>query len=151
MEKLDKVIAALTCCRVNEDDPCEGNCPYCGEESCVDKVMDDALECLKDRQRKSGDLISRSALIKKCFPYGMPDGGNYPINARAVMEALTKAEAVEVEPVVHAHWVGDEPGDWHCSRCGEYAADGGFEQTKRCPHCGAKMDGERKDNERKAD
>ena len=42
------------------------------------------------------DLISRKALIEKMFPYGMPDGGNYGINARAVMEALTKAESVEV-------------------------------------------------------
>lgn len=46
----------------------------------------------------NGDLISRKALIEKMFPYGMPDGGNYGINARAVMEALTKAVAVEAEP-----------------------------------------------------
>lgn len=43
----------------------------------------------------NGDLISREALIKKIFPYGMPDNGNYPINAKAVMEAIMKAEAVE--------------------------------------------------------
>ena len=42
-------------------------------------------------------LISREALIKKIFPYGMPDNGNYPINAKAVMEAITKAETVEKE------------------------------------------------------
>lgn len=36
----------------------------------------------------SEDLISREALIKKIFPYGMPDDGNYPINAKAVMEAI---------------------------------------------------------------
>jgi hypothetical protein len=41
------------------------------------------------------DLISREALIKKVFPYGMPDDGNYPINAKAVMEAILKAEAVQ--------------------------------------------------------
>lgn len=39
----------------------------------------------------NGDLISRSELIKKIFPYGMPDEGNYPINAKAVMEAITGA------------------------------------------------------------
>lgn len=37
------------------------------------------------------DLISREALIKKIFPYGMPDDGNYPINAKAVMMAITDA------------------------------------------------------------
>ena len=42
----------------------------------------------------NGDLISREALIKKIFPYGMPDNGNYPISAKAVMEAILKAESV---------------------------------------------------------
>ena len=41
------------------------------------------------------DLISREALIKKIFPYGMPDDGNYPINAKAVMKAILEAEAVK--------------------------------------------------------
>lgn len=41
------------------------------------------------------DLISREALIKKIFPYGMPDDGNYPINAKAVMKAILEAEAVQ--------------------------------------------------------
>ena len=54
---------------------------------------------------------------------------------------INDAPAVETEKVIHAYWAGDEPGDWHCSHCGEYAADGGFEQTKRCPNCGAKMRG----------
>ena len=44
---------------------------------------------------KMDDLISREALIKKIFPYGMPDDGNYPINAKAVMKAIMDAEAVK--------------------------------------------------------
>lgn len=47
------------------------------------------------RKHEQNDSISREALIKKIFPYGMPDGGNYPINAKAVMDAILKAEAVE--------------------------------------------------------
>jgi hypothetical protein len=43
----------------------------------------------------SEDLISREALIKKIFAYGMPDDGNYPINAKAVMEAIMEVEAVD--------------------------------------------------------
>lgn len=41
------------------------------------------------------DLISRAALIKKLFPYGMPDDGNYGINAKAVMVAILNAPAEE--------------------------------------------------------
>ena len=41
------------------------------------------------------DLISREALIKKIFPYGMPDDGNYPINAKAVRKAIEEAPSVE--------------------------------------------------------
>ena len=48
MEKLNKVIAGLECCRINEDVPCEVGCPYSGVEGCVDKVMLDALEVLKE-------------------------------------------------------------------------------------------------------
>lgn len=43
----------------------------------------------------SNDLISREALIKKIFPYGMPDDGNYPINAKAVMNAILSVESAE--------------------------------------------------------
>lgn len=43
---------------------------------------------------EQNDSISREALIKKIFPYGMPDDGNYPINAKAVMKAILEAEAV---------------------------------------------------------
>jgi rubrerythrin len=61
-----------------------------------------------------------------------------------VDDVILSMPTVDAVEVVHAYWVGDEPGDWHCSHCGEYAADGGFEQTKYCPNCGAKMDGERR-------
>lgn len=106
----------------------------------------------------NGDLISRKALIKKMFPYGMPDGGNYGINARAVMEALTKAAAVEAEPVVHAHWEDKWGGKYAnpryvCSACKaetlyvfeKNGLDQWFEvqaMTTRCHCCGAHMDEE---------
>lgn len=53
MEKLEKVVQALKCCRVNEDDLCEGNCPYAGKEDCIAKVMDDALELLEEISRRA--------------------------------------------------------------------------------------------------
>ena len=47
-----------------------------------------------------GEYIERSALIKKLFPYGMPDNGNYGINAKAVRVAVERAPAADVVEVV---------------------------------------------------
>ena len=60
-------------------------CPeieYCVGPNWLLKKAADALEV----------SISREALIKKIFPYGMPDNGNYGINAKAVMEAILKTD-----------------------------------------------------------
>ena len=50
MKIRNEVIQALKCCVKDEDLPCEGNCPYCGEEDCVFAVMADALELLEGRE-----------------------------------------------------------------------------------------------------
>ena len=47
MKDRNEVIRALKCCIKDEDLPCDGNCPYCGEKNYVDKVMADALELLQ--------------------------------------------------------------------------------------------------------
>ena len=67
--------------------------------------------------------------------------------------------AVDAAPVVHGYWFLTEPEYLNCSVCGDsyytgietlsMALDhlefaGGH---KFCPNCGAKMDGERKDND----
>ena len=49
MKNREEVIRALKCCVVNEDDSCEGNCPYSGEKGCVGKAMADALELLQEQ------------------------------------------------------------------------------------------------------
>ena len=68
-------------------------------------------------------------------------------HARRLIEDLP---AVDAAPVVHAQWV-DIPyhTQWDqkmCSACGDYFCC----QNSYCPNCGAKMDGERRD-EREAD
>ncbi len=97
----------------------------------------------------SDDLISREALIKKIFPYGMPDDGDYPINAKAVMKAILNAPAVDVVEVEHGQWVERKlpiyGTETVCSACGveaEEITDGGgmLLLSNYCPHCGAKMD-----------
>lgn len=47
VEKIEKVIAGLKCCRVDEDTPCENGCPYDGVPDCVGKLMEDAYEVLE--------------------------------------------------------------------------------------------------------
>jgi len=65
--------------------------------------------------------------------------------------------AVDAVEVVHGRWVGiryDGYADgcpvydlWECSNCREeYESDGDAPPFTYCPNCGAKMDGERKDN-----
>ena len=68
----------------------------CGERYCGD--CPDIEVCIGPNWllQKAADAlevsISRDALIKKIFPYGMPDNGNYSINAKAVMEAILKVK-----------------------------------------------------------
>ena len=75
---------------------------------------------------------------------------------------VSYAPTVDAVEVVHGRWEEDEveAGDpydgnsvycfdvMRCSVCGECFDVSAYNY---CPNCGAKMDGERKDNERKAD
>ena len=65
--------------------------------------------------------------------------------------------AADVEPVRHGRWVNDSDHIPHCSECEaialqrhklyleEKAFDVPFVLSKRCPECGAKMQGEEKE------
>lgn len=66
-----------------------------------------------------------------------------------LLEKLPRVEAVEV---VHGRWKFlDIDGWWfdECSICGNTTPnrDGSPPDWNYCPNCGAKMDGERKDND----
>jgi DNA-directed RNA polymerase subunit RPC12/RpoP len=125
---------------------------------------------LNSLQSKSGtggltmaekEYIERGALLKKMFPMGIVEYGNYPINAGAVAYAINQAPTADVAPVKHGYWVGyeadstygmrDEKVWYKCSECGK-DANGRCEDDEWysypilsgfCPHCGAKMDGEK--------
>lgn len=47
MKNREKVIKALRCCVMDEEDPCDGACPYAGETDCVYAAMTDALAVLE--------------------------------------------------------------------------------------------------------
>jgi DNA-directed RNA polymerase subunit RPC12/RpoP len=108
------------------------------------------------------DLISRAAAIAKVE------------KARKAARTLTGMDfvmmlkdqpAMDAAPVVHGRWVkvsgyvtpGGDPV-WKCSECGKgvhvygiehgtYGADIADGQWISCPNCGARMDGERRDDD----
>lgn len=50
---------------------------------------------------------------------------------------------IEVEPVIHAYWIGGDYGDWFCSECDSVLRFYGEPKHLRyCYRCGAKMDGD---------
>ena len=91
----------------------------------------------------ANDLISRKALIAEYDRVHIGEPGK----ARKLIEDAPTVDAVEV---VHGrweyHWF-----DSYCSECGwENKADSVTRcrsDYPYCPKCGARMDGERKDNE----
>ena len=67
------------------------------------------------------------------------------------IDEIKDTAAVDAVPVVHVQWV-DIPNypQWDqkmCSACGNYFCC----QNSYCPNCGAKMDGERRDDDGSAD
>lgn len=54
------------------------------------------------------------------------------------------AEADKVQPVRHSKWVCRTPGMFSCNACGNLAVEN--QSMYYCPECGAKMDGETKDD-----
>lgn len=62
-----------------------------------------------------------------------------------ILPTLEAVPAADVAPVVHGRWIEhefeDEPcfgTDYECSACGKFQ----YEDTRYCPNCGAKMDGD---------
>jgi hypothetical protein len=61
----------------------------------------------------------------------------------AAWSEIRQIPAADVAPVVHSEWIPCENGGYYCSRCDVRVAFR-FDNIY-CPHCGAKMDGERKE------
>ena len=62
------------------------------------------------------------------------------------VEKIIKAAPIN-DPVKHGHWifVGDMVSYIQCSTCGDDICWVNTKRPKYCPHCGAKMDGEKND------
>ena len=53
-------------------------------------------------------------------------------------------EAMKAEPIKHGRWIDDGDSILHCTCCHRYIRRIVPVGYTYCPHCGAKMDGERK-------
>jgi hypothetical protein len=87
---------------------------------------------------RRGDL--KNLLLKRSF---------FPAIVAAALKEIPKVDAVEV---VHGRWE-KQSGIYSCSECGKacpYDVQADvieYWPCNYCPNCGAKMDGERKDND----
>ena len=75
------------------------------------------------------------------------------VDKSAAKRLILQAPTVDAEPVRHGEWIRDTDHHWDskfkCSRC-EYETDVdtcfGKPLYNYCPYCGARMDGERKED-----
>ena len=66
-----------------------------------------------------------------------------------VRKALQMTPTADVQEVRHGKWISNELGGYkwayYCSECGWVDGYPFNDRHKYCPHCGAKMDGEREE------
>ena len=102
-------------------------------------------------------LINANAMRQAWLENGENE---YVYDTNAVLESIDAQPTVDAVEVVHAQWITKD-GNIHCSHCDFTRATApgyemmvyngekwvSLEKTNYCPNCGAKMDGERKDDE----
>ena len=110
------------------------------------------------------ELISRAAAIEYLMTnMGWHDEDGYEVDdadekRKVITDLVNGIPAVDAVPVVHGRWTEEETSEntideWQsakCTNCGKYHTTPYlyyFNDYKFCPHCGAKMDGERRENE----
>lgn len=87
------------------------------------------------------EYIEREKAYEKCGWYNTVNGKSI---CAARKDELAAIPAADVAPVVHSYWEHKIANDGEkigiCHNC-KYPVSWFWEQTKYCPHCGAKMDG----------
>lgn len=102
---------------------------YIKRESAIAYIREQSEEC----QKAFEDLGGESGIYADAY--------------NDLAEDFYSIPAADVAPVVHGWWNADET----CSVCKEKSTEGldavkwDYWLPDYCPHCGAKMDGERKD------
>ena len=96
-------------------------------------------------------LVQDSTILKDGFKYAFDAlvKGEPTVDANHIADDGKKVDAV---PVKHGHWIEEDEEiiEYKCSECGVYQY-GNFGEILNgefhfCPNCGAKMDGERKND-----
>ena len=104
----------------------------------------------------TSDCIYRDTLLKD-IEENVVFSGQTPnaeiVGANKVISRIKAAHIADVAPVVHGQWIAVDSSYWRwtpsggvpvahityrCDRCGR----GSVTQSKYCPTCGARMDGE---------
>ena len=89
------------------------------------------------------EYIEREAAVKVAAKYGLANGsalGRHTGLADCIASEIADIPAADVAPVVHGRWIHyPDCGVTRCSHCG-WSIEECWE-SKRCPECGAKMDG----------
>ena len=89
------------------------------------------------------DYIKRTDAVKIAEKYGLANGsvlGRHTGLADCIARDISELPAADVAEVVHGRWIASHDEFCSCSIC-EYPVYVGWNQTKYCPNCGAKMDG----------
>ena len=87
------------------------------------EVLDEILKDLESRYKKATFCLSAKEVA----------------TVRQIVYAMKTVDAV---PIVHGQW-GKVGYDLRCSVCGVYQSGFYVGTTNYCPHCGAKMDGDK--------
>lgn len=94
------------------------------------------------------EYIERDAATKIAEKYGLACGsalGRHSGISDCIASEIFELPAADVAPVVHGEWLLRHIGYghyWECSVCHKNPCIYVTEDTKFCPNCGARMDGE---------
>ena len=94
------------------------------------------------------DLILRKAALEVISAVkGITWSQNGKVLCGKMYSQIKDLPAVDAAPVVHGRWVYEhgDPVMIPCSVCGYQVFR--YNNTRCCPNCGAKMDGERRDKD----
>lgn len=94
------------------------------------------------------EYIEKQALITE-LASTTPFGYTSSVLGKVTFNVISKMPTADVVEATHGWWIENEDDFWvMCSECGtEFLDDqiGIVDTYKYCPYCGAKMDGERKE------
>lgn len=101
------------------------------------------------------DYIRKQDAVEETLKYiissGVSNQSTWNECVRTIADTLQDMRPADVVQVVHAMWVHKGCGVFECSKCegrvitNVYIGEKASERFMFCPHCGAKIDGERKE------